>query len=355
MLPLILASFLVTFGALVVCVPIGIGTALFLHELATDSQRALLKPMIEILAGIPSIVYGFFGMVVVAPFLQDPLGIPTGLMPSPPRLVLGIMATPTVASLAEDALSFVPQKLPGGVTGAGREPLADAHPGGRPGCRIGDLDRHHPGHEQGRGRDHDRSHGCRRCSRDPRIDIRPGTAHDIDHCGRDGRSRHGKPPLPCPVRHRPDPLSHHAHDQYRCRGHQQEIPTEAGARKMRMKAMSRTVPEGLNREWIDPEPGRRPSGARMSPSSSAFCSWPLCILFALFFLGTITLLHHFTGDARHLMGVHHRRARRAMTKGRGGSRHRGHLLPYPRCDAFALPLGLACAIYLCEYSPEPSW
>lgn len=111
MLPLILASFLVTFGALAVCVPIGIGTALFLHELATASQRAVLKPVIEILAGIPSIIYGFFGMVVVAPFLQDALGIPTGLNAFTASLVLGIMATPTVASLAEDALGFVPRSF----------------------------------------------------------------------------------------------------------------------------------------------------------------------------------------------------------------------------------------------------
>jgi len=64
--------------------------------------------MIEILAGIPSIVYGFFGMLVVAPFLQNLLGIPTGLCAFTASLVLGIMAVPTVSSLAEDALSFVP-------------------------------------------------------------------------------------------------------------------------------------------------------------------------------------------------------------------------------------------------------
>ncbi len=110
-LTLIVASFLVTLGALVVCVPIGIGTALFLHELATESQRAVLKPVIEILAGIPSIIYGFFGMVIVAPFLQDALGIPTGLNAFTASLVLGIMATPTVASLAEDALGFVPRSF----------------------------------------------------------------------------------------------------------------------------------------------------------------------------------------------------------------------------------------------------
>ena len=111
MFPLIAASFVVTLGAMVVCVPIGVGAALFLHELASASQRAVLKPVIEVLAGIPSIVYGFFGMLIVAPFLQNLLGIPTGLNAFTASLVLGIMATPTVASLSEDAMGFVPRSF----------------------------------------------------------------------------------------------------------------------------------------------------------------------------------------------------------------------------------------------------
>jgi len=110
-LPLMTASALVTLGALLICVPVGIGSALFIHELASERQRSFLKPVIEILAGIPSIVYGFFGMVVVAPFLQNLLDIPTGLCAFTASLVLGIMATPTVASLSEDALSFVPRSF----------------------------------------------------------------------------------------------------------------------------------------------------------------------------------------------------------------------------------------------------
>ena len=108
-LPLLLGTAWVTFGAMLVCIPIGIGTALYLHEIAGPRQRALLKPLIEILAGIPSIIYGFFGMVIVAPFLQQLLNIPTGLCALTASLILGIMAVPTVCSLAEDALSFVPR------------------------------------------------------------------------------------------------------------------------------------------------------------------------------------------------------------------------------------------------------
>ncbi|MDD2806648.1 MAG: phosphate ABC transporter permease subunit PstC [Elusimicrobiales bacterium] len=110
-LPLIAASLWVTAGALVICVPLGVGSALYLHELAGAKQRAFLKPVIEILASVPSIVYGFFGMVVVAPFLQRALDLPIGLTAFTTSLILGVMATPTVASIAEDALSYVPRSF----------------------------------------------------------------------------------------------------------------------------------------------------------------------------------------------------------------------------------------------------
>lgn len=110
-LPLILGSLWVTAGAVLFCVPIGVGSALFINELAGKRLKAVLKPVIEILAGIPSIVYGFFGMVVVAPFIQDLLNLPVGLTAFTGSLMLGIMATPTVCSISEDALSFVPRSF----------------------------------------------------------------------------------------------------------------------------------------------------------------------------------------------------------------------------------------------------
>ena len=110
-LALILGSFWVTLGALLVSVPLGVGSAVYINELAGDRQRAILKPTIEILAAIPSIVYGFFGMVIVAPFLQNLLNLPIGLNAFTGSLILGIMALPTVCSLSEDALSFVPKSF----------------------------------------------------------------------------------------------------------------------------------------------------------------------------------------------------------------------------------------------------
>ena len=110
-LPLILGSIWVTFGAILICVPLGVGSALYLHELAGYKQRAILKPIIEILASIPSVVFGFFGMVILTPFIQKLFHLPTGLCALNGSLILGIMATPTVCSLAEDALSYVPKSF----------------------------------------------------------------------------------------------------------------------------------------------------------------------------------------------------------------------------------------------------
>lgn len=109
--PLILASFWVSAGAMLICMPLGVGSAIYLNEIAGSKQRAILKPAVEILAGIPSIVYGFFGMAVLAPFLQDLFHIPIGLCAFTASLILGIMATPTICSIAEDALTCVPRSF----------------------------------------------------------------------------------------------------------------------------------------------------------------------------------------------------------------------------------------------------
>ncbi len=110
-LPLILGSVWVTAGAVIVCVPLGVGSALYLNEIASFRQRRFLKPAIELLASIPSVVYGFFGMVVLTPFLQKVFNLPTGMTALNASLILGIMATPTVSSIAEDALSVVPRSF----------------------------------------------------------------------------------------------------------------------------------------------------------------------------------------------------------------------------------------------------
>ena len=112
-LPLVTATLTVTAIALLVAVPVGLGAAMYLSEYASRRARKILKPTVELLAGVPSVVYGFFALFFVTPtLLQDLLGIQvnfTNLLSA--GIILGVMVVPTVASLAEDALSAVPQSL----------------------------------------------------------------------------------------------------------------------------------------------------------------------------------------------------------------------------------------------------
>jgi len=108
-LPLILGSLVVTLGAALVGVPIGILTAVYISEIAPSWAKEVLKPLIEILAGIPSVVLGFLGILVLSPFLRESLNLPTGLTALAGSLLLGAIAIPTIVSISEDALNTVPK------------------------------------------------------------------------------------------------------------------------------------------------------------------------------------------------------------------------------------------------------
>ena len=112
-LPLVVGTLLTTVIALAVAIPIGLGAAMYLSEYASRRARKWLKPTVELLAGVPSVVYGFFAVFFVIPVvLRDWLGIPVSAYNSlGAGLVLGVMIIPTIASLAEDALSAVPLAL----------------------------------------------------------------------------------------------------------------------------------------------------------------------------------------------------------------------------------------------------
>ncbi len=110
-LPLVLGSLWVTSGALIIAVPLGIGSAIYISEVAHPEIKKLVKPVIELLAGIPSVVYGFFGIVIVAPLVQEFFGLPVGLNAFTASILLGIMAIPTITSISEDAISSVPQSF----------------------------------------------------------------------------------------------------------------------------------------------------------------------------------------------------------------------------------------------------
>ena len=108
-LPLIGGSLLITIGATLIAVPFGIGTAVFLSEIAPRWLREILKPVVEILGGLPSVVLGFLGMLVLSPYLRVLLDLPTGLSALTGAVLLGGIAIPTVVSVAEDALDAVPR------------------------------------------------------------------------------------------------------------------------------------------------------------------------------------------------------------------------------------------------------
>lgn len=118
MLPLIFGSLLVTLLAVLIAVPIGLTTAIYLGEMAAPWLRDILKPMIEILAGIPSIVLGFLGWVALAPLVQK-AGAATGLTAFTGGLILAYMALPTIISIAEDAIDAVPRAYRDGALALG--------------------------------------------------------------------------------------------------------------------------------------------------------------------------------------------------------------------------------------------
>jgi len=106
--PLILGSLVVTLGASIIAVPFGVLTAVFIAEIAPKWLAEILKPIVELLAGLPSVVLGFLGILIVSPFLRDVLNLPTGLTAFTGSLLLGGIAIPTIVSISEDALKNVP-------------------------------------------------------------------------------------------------------------------------------------------------------------------------------------------------------------------------------------------------------
>ena len=111
-LPLVCGTFLVAGGALLVAVPIGLGSAMFLSEYAPPTVRSAVKPILEVLAGIPTVVYGYFALMFVTPKIIQPL-VPSAdiFNAASAAIVVGIMTIPTIASLCDDAFRAVPRSL----------------------------------------------------------------------------------------------------------------------------------------------------------------------------------------------------------------------------------------------------
>ena len=118
-LPLIVGSILVTLGAMVISVPLSLGTTIYLSEYASHRVRSLMKPAIELLAGIPSVVYGFFGLVVLSEWIRVGFDKPSGTTWFAGSIILAIMALPTIISVAEDSLRNVDREYRAGSLALG--------------------------------------------------------------------------------------------------------------------------------------------------------------------------------------------------------------------------------------------
>ena len=108
-LPLILGSLIVTIGAALIAIPAGVGTAIFISEVAPQWLKEILKPLVEVLAGFPSVMLGFLGILIVSPSLRKLLELPTGLTALTGALLLAGIAIPTIVSISEDAMNTVPR------------------------------------------------------------------------------------------------------------------------------------------------------------------------------------------------------------------------------------------------------
>ncbi|MFN8556557.1 MAG: phosphate ABC transporter permease subunit PstC [Dehalococcoidia bacterium] len=117
--PLVSATALTSLIALLIAVPLGLVSAIYLSEFAPPKSRAVLKPMLEILAGVPTVVYGFFALIVVTPFLARFIPGLSTFNSLSAGIVMGIMIVPLVSSLSEDAMSAVPNSLREGAYGLG--------------------------------------------------------------------------------------------------------------------------------------------------------------------------------------------------------------------------------------------
>lgn len=134
--PMIVGSLWVTLGAMVVGVPLGLSGAIFLSEFVPRWAMRIIKPTIELLAGIPSVVYGFIGVMVLAPLIRDHLGGP-GLSILAASIILGIMILPTILSISIDSLKAVPQSYREGAFALGATHWQTIHMATLPAARSG--------------------------------------------------------------------------------------------------------------------------------------------------------------------------------------------------------------------------
>jgi phosphate transport system permease protein len=137
LIPLLTGTFVVTAGAALIAVPLSLGVALFVSEVAPRWLRELLKPCMELLAAVPSVVYGFFGLVVLSRWIQGAFGLNSGLNALNGSILLAVMALPTMVTLSEDALRAVPDSYRNASLAVGASRLETIVHVTLPSCRSG--------------------------------------------------------------------------------------------------------------------------------------------------------------------------------------------------------------------------
>ena len=209
--PLMWGTFLVAAGASMIALPIGLLSAIYLSEYAPRPVRAVLKPTLELLAGIPTIVYGYLALLLVTPVLKgllEPLGVRVETFNALAAcIVVGVMIIPLVSSLSEDVLSAVPRGLREAAYGLGATKFEVSTRIVLPAGALRGLRLVHPGHQQGRRRDDGRRAGRRDASPDH---LEPTDLdRNDDHLHRPGHRRRcllRRAQVPLVVRRRPDAL-----------------------------------------------------------------------------------------------------------------------------------------------------
>ena len=196
-LPFILTSIYGTAGAIVLGVPVGFMTAVFLAKVAPPRLASLVRPAVDLLAGIPSVVYGLIGMMVLVPAVRVAFHLPDGASLFCAILVLAVMILPSIISVSETALKAVPKEY------------EEASLGERPGRLQWHRRLYRAGHRPGHRRSHGGHHGGGQCGQHARsLPVRPLPHHR--RVQRDGLRL--RPATAGPVLHRPGSLSlHHAH------------------------------------------------------------------------------------------------------------------------------------------------
>ena len=170
--PLATSTLMTTGIAMLVAVPLGLCVAIYLSEYATERARSLLKPVLEVLAGVPTVVYGYFALTFMTPLLRSIFGrdaVEIYNMASG-GIVMGVLILPLISSISEDALSAVPRVAARGIVCRRRHAAGNGRACGRPGGHLRHLGRPDPGVVARHRRDDDRRPGS---GRRPCLDLQP--------------------------------------------------------------------------------------------------------------------------------------------------------------------------------------